>query len=98
MYKVDTKSFITGISPPPCVFDALTEAAVNACDELDGVKDSIISLPGLCDFDPFSLVGKSIECSDIEQNIMITKKMANLIREIWTGPSTPDGEFIWYGE
>ena len=33
----------------------LHEAAVNACDQLDGLKDGLISDPMKCEFDPGKL-------------------------------------------
>lgn len=54
-----------GEYPPSCEFDAITAAAIEACDGLDGVVDSIISNPDLCDFDPLSIVGKVIKCEGI---------------------------------
>lgn len=87
-----------GLSPPPCVFDAFQAAAINACDQLDGVEDGVISFPGLCNFDASSLVGSSIECSEFDTNITLTEDMANLAQNIWSGSSTPDGEFLWYGK
>lgn len=86
-----------GLSPPPCVFEALRDAAIAACDELDGVKDGVIALPGLCKFDPSSLVGSDVECSDFNTSITITEDLADLARNIWSGPSTPGGKSLWYG-
>lgn len=90
-------SSYAGLSPPPCVFEALQDAAIAACDELDGVKDGVIALPGLCNFDPSSLVGSDVECSDFNTSITMTEDLANLARNIWSGPSTPDGKSLWYG-
>lgn len=86
-----------GTSPPLCVFDAITNASVAACDGLDGVEDGVIALPGLCEFDPSSLVGTTVECPDMEAPVMITEDMANLVRDIWTGPVTADNQSLWYG-
>lgn len=87
----------TGTSPPLCVFEAFTNASVDACDGIDGVEDGVIALPGLCDFDPSSLVGKTIECSNLEATVTITESMASLVRDIWTGPVTADNQSLWYG-
>lgn len=58
----------------------------------------MIALPGLCDFDPSSLVGKTIECSDLGADVTITESMASLVRDIWTGPVTADNQSLWYGK
>lgn len=84
-------------SPPLCVFQAFTNASVEACDGLDGVQDGVIALPGLCDFDPSSLVGTTVECSDLEATVTITESMANLVRDIWAGPIGADNQSLWYG-
>lgn len=79
------------------MFEAFTNASVDACDYLDGVKDGVIALPGLCDFDPSSIIGNTIECPELETTVMITEDMANLVRDIWTGPVTAESESLWYG-
>ncbi|KAJ4393996.1 hypothetical protein N0V93_003213 [Gnomoniopsis smithogilvyi] len=86
-----------GTFPPRCVFDAFSNATLDACDGLDGVKDGVVAFPGLCDFDPSSLIGKTIECPGLEANVTIIENMANIVRDIWTGPTTADGQSIWYG-
>ncbi|KIW94148.1 uncharacterized protein Z519_05464 [Cladophialophora bantiana CBS 173.52] len=48
--------------PPPCELEAITKAAIEECDELDGVKDGIISNEEKCEYDPFKLMGKEIPC------------------------------------
>ena len=46
--------------PQPCELRALITAAIAKCDDLDGVKDGIISDPRKCNdaFDPFTLIGR----------------------------------------
>lgn len=58
----------------------------------------MLSLPGLCDYDPSALVGETIDCSALGANVTITQDMANLARDIWTGPTTVEGESLWYGK
>ena len=41
----------TDAQPPSCVLDAFTNA-IEACDQLDSVKDGIIAFPGQCHFKP----------------------------------------------
>lgn len=85
------------VRPPSCVLDAFTDAAIAACDDLDGVKDDIIAYPGLCDFQASSLVGKIVNCTDPSGSITITDKMAELVGAMWAGPKFQNGEFLWYG-
>lgn len=45
---------ITGQYPQKCELDALTNAAVAACDPLDDVVDGLISDMSKCSFDAFT--------------------------------------------
>ncbi|RYC89424.1 putative feruloyl esterase [Fusarium oxysporum f. sp. narcissi] len=83
--------------PPICELNAITKAAIEACDQLDGVKDGVISNPDLCKFDPKSVVGKSVECTNPSGTIKISKKGAEVAHLSWRGPETEDGKFLWYG-
>ena len=86
---------VAGQYPSPCELDALSAAAVAACDELDGVKDGIISRPGLCTFDPRTLAGKAFDCKGVPS------KFSNISTQVahatYTGPTSPSGEFRWHG-
>ncbi|MGN9837250.1 DUF6351 family protein [Nonomuraea sp. H19] len=81
--------------PSPCELNAFNEAAVKACDPLDGAPDGLIGDPATCTFDPRKLIGKSVEC-DGEQEI-ITAADAAVVRKIWDGPRTPSGKKLWSG-
>lgn len=43
--------------PYLCEINAITDAAIAACDSLDGVVDGLVSNVETCRFDPFSIVG-----------------------------------------
>ncbi|KAJ5684253.1 uncharacterized protein N7477_000598 [Penicillium maclennaniae] len=83
--------------PPLCVLDAFTEAAIDACDVLDGVKDKIISYPGQCHFKASSMIGHAVKCSDPSGTTTITEAMAKLVTAYWEGPRSAAGRFEWYG-
>ncbi|KAF9883636.1 hypothetical protein FE257_003108 [Aspergillus nanangensis] len=83
--------------PPACELDAITQFAISACDELDGVLDGIISMPGLCDFDPFKVVGKRVQCSTGSDTLEISHRGAQLAAAIWAGAEDSTGSFLWYG-
>ncbi|KAK2596316.1 hypothetical protein N8I77_013212 [Diaporthe amygdali] len=83
--------------PPACVLEAFTEAAIGACDELDGVKDGVIAFPDQCDFDAESLVNSNINCTEPSGSVVITAKHAELVNAIWQGPTSLEGKFEWYG-
>jgi feruloyl esterase len=48
---------------PPAKYPLIHEAAINACDMLDGVKDNVIEDPTRCKFDPRVLQCKSDDSS-----------------------------------
>lgn len=85
--------------PPPCEFEAITAAAIEACDELDGVKDGIISAPGLCTFTGTEVVGKVFTCihDGIPSQRKISAGAVKIAQAAWTGPSTLAGKPSWYG-
>jgi feruloyl esterase len=76
---------------PSCKFAAFREAAVAACDALDGVSDGVIGDPRQCHFDPASLVGTETSCGTI------TQTDADVVDQIIAGPRYQDGRFMWYG-
>lgn len=88
---------ITGQFPPKCEVDALTDAAVAACDPLDGVTDGLISDLAVCSFDPFSMVGKVINCTSTGEQVTISNASAEIANLTWTGPRKGNGDFLWYG-
>jgi len=73
--------------------NAITSAAIAACDALDGVSDGIIDDPRACTYDPSTLLCKAGESSDT----CLTEPEANAIRKIWTGPTDARGGRLWFG-
>ncbi|KAH8725721.1 Tannase/feruloyl esterase [Phaeosphaeriaceae sp. PMI808] len=88
---------VMGQFPPKCEMDALTDAAVAACDPLDGVTDGVISDLAACSFDPFSMVGKFVNCTSTGEAVRISNASATIANLTWTGPRKANGEFLWYG-
>jgi feruloyl esterase len=78
---------------PACKLAAATRAAVAACDGLDGVRDGVIGDPKRCTYDPKALVGTSAGACGA-----FTQADADIIRQLWDGPKTKDGRFLWYGQ
>jgi len=74
-----------------CKLAEATNAAVDACDAVDGVTDGVLEDPRACDFDPVSLVGIDTPCGEF------TETDAVVIQSIWEGPRSSSGEFLWYG-
>lgn len=82
-----------GHAVAPCKLAATTNAAIEACDGIDGVNDGVIEDPARCDFDPKSLVGTSAgDCGTI------TAADADIIAKLVDGPRREDGSFLWYGQ
>ncbi|OBS22800.1 hypothetical protein FPOA_09126 [Fusarium poae] len=86
-----------GYYPPPCELDAITKAAIKACDPIDGVEDGIVSDSDGCDFDPMSVVGTEVTCHNPSGTIKVSAKAAEVAHLTWRGPQTEDGKFLWYG-
>ncbi|KAF2216805.1 hypothetical protein CERZMDRAFT_32465 [Cercospora zeae-maydis SCOH1-5] len=85
-----------GYYPPPEELEAITAAAIQACDELDGVKDGIISAPDDCHFDAETLVGQRYSLQPGTQQT-ITPEAAQIANAAWRGPRSPNGRYDWYG-
>ncbi|WP_406468086.1 tannase/feruloyl esterase family alpha/beta hydrolase [Streptomyces sp. NBC_01594] len=81
--------------PSKCELDAFTNAAVKACDSLDGAKDGLVNDPERCDFDPRGLIGTKVVCGGRE--LTITAADAAVVRKIWDGPRTASGKKLWSG-
>ncbi|MFF8908876.1 tannase/feruloyl esterase family alpha/beta hydrolase [Streptomyces olivaceoviridis] len=81
--------------PTSCEFKTFTDAAVKACDPLDGVKDGLVNDPARCDFDPRRLIGTKVVCDGKE--LTITAADAAVVRKIWDGPRTASGKKLWSG-
>ena len=84
-----------GVYPAPCELDAITRAAIDACDSLDGLKDGLISRPDLCKFEARSVVGQEIDCEG--SRLTISQGAATVAQATWNGPRSSTGAFQWYG-
>lgn len=87
--------------PYGCELDAIVAASITECDPLDGVTDGIIGDTEACleAFDPFSLVGSSVDCNDAgaEGKVEISESAATVVRKAWEGIRSADGKFSWLG-
>ncbi|KAK1961553.1 tannase and feruloyl esterase [Colletotrichum sublineola] len=89
-----------GEYPYPCEFDAIVKAAISACDGLDGVVDGVISDADGClgAFDPFSVVGTSTACAQVDgAEKTVTEAAAVVANATWHGMVTADGETKYPG-
>jgi Tannase and feruloyl esterase len=82
-----------GSEIPPAKLTALQNAALDACDALDGVKDGIISNPRRCHFDPVV-----IQCKDGDAPDCLTTPQVAAVQKIYAGPKNPrTGERLFPG-
>lgn len=81
--------------PSACEFKAFTDAAVAACDPLDGAVDGLVNDASRCDFDPRRLIGTTVVCDGKE--LTITAADAAVVRKIRDGPRTASGRKLWPG-
>lgn len=65
----------------------ITQAAVAACDGLDGVVDGLLADPRQCDASRFD-VG-SLQCSGAEADDCLTAAQVDVARKIYAGPVNP---------
>lgn len=87
---------IISTRPTNCEFEAITAAAIEACDGLDGVYDTIISQPELCKFDAFSAVGKKSICRDGSE-VTVSEAAALVANTTWAGMYTRQGRSLYPG-
>ncbi|KAI9727799.1 MAG: hypothetical protein M1834_007946 [Cirrosporium novae-zelandiae] len=88
---------LLGEYPRSCELTALTDAAVLACDGNDGLTDGLISDPESCYFDPYTLVGTTINCTGTGLEMQISTAAAAVANATWTGAQSSNGTQLWYG-
>jgi feruloyl esterase len=69
---------------PPAKYPVIHKAVLEACDELDGVKDGVLEDPTRCHFDP-----AAIECKGGDGPACLTAAQAETAEKIYSGPSDP---------
>ncbi|KAI9151404.1 putative feruloyl esterase [Paramyrothecium foliicola] len=85
--------------PFPCELDAITLAAISACDKLDGVVDGIIGEPVKClkTFNAKKLVGTEIVCAQTNATKKVSEVAVKVVTAAWQGPTKVNGDKIFYG-
>jgi len=72
---------------------ASNKAYIDKCDGIDGVKDGIVSYPGMCDYDP-----GIIQCKEGEQEDCLTAPQVEALRDIHAGvKNSGTGELVFSG-
>ncbi|KAF2622851.1 tannase-domain-containing protein [Macroventuria anomochaeta] len=82
--------------PHPCEIDALTNFAIESCDGHDGLLDGIISDEDACCFDPYTAVGRDLNCSSPSAPKTISNFAAIVADAAWNGARRADGTFLWH--
>jgi feruloyl esterase len=78
---------------PPSKYPMVHKAVIDACDELDGLKDGLIQNPMACKFDPAVLL-----CKGEDGPNCLTKAQVGLANTIYGGAKNPrTGEQIYPG-
>jgi len=72
-------------------FPAIHEAALKACDMIDGAKDGIIDDPRNCDFDP-----ASIQCKGADMNDCLTAAQVATVRKIYADVTNPHTGTVYF--
>jgi feruloyl esterase len=77
---------------PPSKYPVLHQAALDACDAMDGVTDGVIEDPMRCHFNP-----KTVECKGADEPSCLTAPQVKTAREIYAGAKFADGSLIYPG-
>ncbi len=74
---------------PPAKYAALHNAALEACDTIDGVKDRVIEDPTRCRFDP-----KVLECKGADEPTCLTSAQVDTAKKTYAGTRAGKGA-LW---
>src|SRR5215813_12707493 len=77
----------------PAKLTALSEAAVNACDAQDGVKDGLIGNPRACKFDPSVML-----CKGSDGPNCLTQPQLDAVKRAYADAKTKNGEAVFPGK
>ena len=78
---------------PASKLPLINQAAISACDALDGVKDGLIGDPRACKFDPGELLCKGADAADC-----LTAAQVSAVRAVYDGARNPrTGEQLYPG-
>jgi hypothetical protein len=78
----------------PAKLNAVTSAAVAACDGLDGILDGVIQDPRACNYDASAFVCKGTPTDPAN---CLTTAEASAVNKIWAGPFKSKNKQEWFG-
>jgi hypothetical protein len=71
-----------GVYPPACEIDAITNAALESCDGIDGIADGVIADPDSCDFDAATMIGAIINCTALGTERSVSAEAVQVVQKI----------------
>ncbi len=74
-----------------------TNAAVAACDAIDGVTDGVIGDPRVCTYDPVADATITKASCTSADNTCLAPGEASAIQKIWGGAKNTSGKLLWPG-
>ena len=74
-----------------------TNAAVAACDAIDGVVDGVIGDPRKCTYNPVNDASITRTSCSSADNTCLTPGEASAIEKIWGGAKNASGKLLWPG-
>lgn len=77
---------------PPDKLALVADAVLKACDANDGVRDSLVSDPDRCVFDPSILL-----CRGADSASCLTRPQVDAVKQIYGGVKTTSGEPVYPG-
>ncbi|HEX2964403.1 MAG TPA: tannase/feruloyl esterase family alpha/beta hydrolase [Syntrophorhabdaceae bacterium] len=73
--------------------EVLRKAVYSTCDDIDGLKDSVIDDPRRCDFD-----AASITCTaGMDPSTCLTAQQVEVVKKLYDGPKDSRGRYVWFG-
>ncbi|GLB45545.1 putative tannase and feruloyl esterase [Lyophyllum shimeji] len=75
---------------PPALWDVVAGEVLRQCDELDGVKDGIITEPDACEFRP-----EAIQCTGQNMTNCLSKPQVEALRKIYSPLYGLGGELLY---
>ncbi|WYZ33972.1 hypothetical protein EsH8_I_000248 [Colletotrichum jinshuiense] len=84
-----------GYWPGRCELGAVVEAAVEACDMTDGLRDGIIGRLGACRFDVESAAGRAFVCDGKQKTV--SREAVDIVRAVVRGLEDEEGRLMFPG-
>ncbi len=75
----------------------ISHAAINACDEIDGMRDGLVMAPMQCQFDPATLLCDSTHSNDHSNTRCLSEPQVEALKKIQMGPVASDGRSLYAG-